>query len=226
MFGRRNIALVVGEFLGTAILTFVVLDVSRSTIGIPYFVAFAAGLAVVLAGLSITSTLGAGGVQFNPALTLALWTTRQVKTVKAIVYIAAQLLGGYAAYWLYRYLIHGSVANAGGAYSSHVLVAEAVGTFVFAFVAAGALYQRFRGTIQAAIVGGAYTIGILVASVASNALLNPAVALGANSWNWLNYVLGPVLGAIIGVNLYALLFAPPAKLVADIAPTIKTNKRK
>lgn len=212
MFKRRNAALIVGEFLGTAILTFVVLEVSRSSIGIPYFVAFGAGLAIVLSGLAIMGILGAGGVQFNPALTAALWTTRQVKTVKAIFYIIAQFLGGWAAYGLYKYLTQGPVMHGSTSFSSHILVAEAAGTFVFTFLAAGAVFQRLHGIVQSAIVGGAYAVGILVASVASNGFLNPAVALGTNSWSWGNFVLGPVLGAIIGVNLYALLFARPDKL--------------
>lgn len=207
MFTRRNAALLVGEFLGTAILTFVVLAVSRSSIGIPYFVAFGAGLSIMLSGLAIMGTLGAGGVQFNPALTFALWTTRQVKTLKAIAYIAVQLLGGYAAFGLYKYLGHIPLTNTGGSFDSHILVAEAVGTFVFTFVASGVLFQRMHGVLQSVVVGGAYAVGVMVASVGSSALLNPAIALGADSWSWGNYVLGPVLGAVIGVNLYALLFA-------------------
>lgn len=224
MFGRRKVAMVVAEFLGTAILSFVVLNVSRSTIGIPYFVAFAAGLAIILSAVSMLGALGTGGVQFNPALTIALWTARQVRTVKALVTIGAQMLGGWAAYGLFKYFEHGSVAHGSGVYSSHILVAEAVGTFVFAFAAAGALYQRYHGVAQAAIVGAGYSVGILIASAASQALLNPAVALGTNSWGWNNYVWGPVLGAVIGVNLYALLFAPSARAVAATVTGKKSKK--
>ena len=95
MFGRNKLAALVAEFLGTGILTFVVLNVGRSTIGIPYFVAFAAGLAVVLVGVAL-----ARDVQLNPAYTLALWTARKVKTSRALAYIAVQLLGAWAAYAL------------------------------------------------------------------------------------------------------------------------------
>src|ERR1700748_1491123 len=106
MFGKRKIAAVAGEFLGTATLAFVVLAVSRSTIGIPYFVAIAAGLAVAVMGVSIATD-----VHLNPALTIGLWTARRVKTSQALVYIAAQMLGGYAAYGLYRYFAHGTVQH-------------------------------------------------------------------------------------------------------------------
>src|SRR5581483_6551847 len=98
MFGRRKVAAAVGEFLGTATLAFTVLDVSRSTIGIPYFVAIAAGLAVLVVGLSFATD-----VQLNPAVTVALWTARRIKTLTAVVYLVAQFLGGWAAYGLYKY---------------------------------------------------------------------------------------------------------------------------
>jgi glycerol uptake facilitator-like aquaporin len=207
MFGRRKVAAVVAEFLGTATLAFVVLNVSRSTIGIPYFVAFAAGLAVVLMGVSVATD-----VHMNPALTLGLWTARKVKTSQAVVYIIAQLLGGWAAYALYKYFVHGTVQQVAGSFEGRILVAEAVGAFVFTLAAAKVFFNKTWGVQRAALVGGAYTLGIIVASVAANGFINPAVALASNSWGWGTYVLGPVLGSIIGFNLYGLLFDQPAKV--------------
>jgi aquaporin Z len=202
MLGRRKVAAIVGEFLGTATLAFVVLNVSRSTIGIPYFVAIAAGVAVALMGLSIATD-----VQLNPALTIGLWTARRVKTAQAIIYIAAQLLGGWAAYGLYKYFVHGTVQHVSSGFEGRILVAEAVGAFVFSIAAASVMYERVWGARRALVTGGSLVLGMLVASAASNGFINPAVALGSNSWGWGTYVLGPVLGAIIGVNLYALLFS-------------------
>lgn len=209
MFGRRKVAAVVGEFLGTATLAFTVLDVSRSTIGIPYFVALAAGLAVVVVGLSFATD-----VQLNPAVTLALWTARRVKTLTAVVYIVAQFLGGWAAYGLYKYFVHGTVQHVSSGYQARILIAEAVGAFVFTLVASAVLYEKVWGYRRAMVVGVAYTVGILVASASSNGFINPAVALGSNSWGWATYALGPVLGAILGVNLYALLFSTSDPMVA------------
>jgi glycerol uptake facilitator-like aquaporin len=218
MFGRKKAAAIAAEFLGTATLAFVVLNVSRSTIGIPYFVAFAAGLAVVLMGLSVATD-----VQLNPALTLALWTARRIKPTKAVVYIAAQLLGGWAAYALYKYFQHGTVSNVTGAFQGRILVAEAAGAFVFTLAAAKVFFQGIQGWNRAVIVGGAYALGIIVASASSNGFINPAVALGSNSWGWGTYVLGPVLGAIIGVNLYGLLFDQPTGTKKVAAATVTVS---
>jgi aquaporin Z len=204
MFERKKIAMIVAEFLGTALLTLVVLAVSKSTIGIPYFVAIAAGLAVGTGTLMFASVSGA---QFNPAITIGLWSARRIKTLPAIVYIAAQLIGGVAAYWLFAYFTNQHWANSGH-YSGHVLVAEAAGTFVFGLAWAALSYHKLEDNRAAALLGLAFTVGIIVASASASGLLNPAVALGLRMWGWGTYVLGPVLGAIIGVNIYSLLFAP------------------
>lgn len=222
MFGRRKVAAAVGEFLGTATLAFTMLDVSRSTIGIPYFVALAAGLAVVVVGLSFATD-----VQLNPAVTLALWTARRVKTLTAVVYIVAQFLGGWAAYGLYKYFVHGTVQHVSSGYQARILIAEAVGAFVFTLVASAVLYEKVWGYRRAMVVGVAYTVGILVASASSNGFINPAVALGSNSWGWATYALGPVLGAILGVNLYALLFSTSESVAAGAsASKAKASSKK
>jgi glycerol uptake facilitator-like aquaporin len=188
----------------------VVLTISHSNIGVAYFVAFAAGLAVLVGSVGMSRML-----QLNPAYTLALWTGRQLRTVKSAVYIIAQLVGGYAAYWLYRWFVGAGFRHAPHHFDSHVLVAEAIGTFVFVFIAAGAMYQKQHWAVRSGSMGSAYTLGIFVASVGSLGYINPAVALGSNAWVWGTYVLGPVLGAIIGVNLYGLLFAPASSLVSS-----------
>ncbi len=202
MLGKRKVAAVAGELLGTGALAFVVLAVSRSTIGIPYFVAIAAGLAVAVMGVSI-----ALDVHLNPALTIGLWSARRLKTTQMVAYVAAQFLGAWAAYGLYKYFAHGTVQQVSHGFEGHILVAEAVGAFVFALVASSVLYDKVWGNRRAITVGAGLVVGMIIASAASNGFINPAVAFGSNSWDWGTYALGPVLGAIIGVNLYALLFS-------------------
>jgi glycerol uptake facilitator-like aquaporin len=224
MFSKRRVAALAAEFLGTGILAFIVLTISRSQIGIPYFVAIAAGLAVAMLGVALQRD-----VHLNPALTVGLWTARRVSTVKAILMIVAQLLGGLAAYSLYKYFSRGQMQQPPTTYEARILVAEAVGAFVFTFIAVGAAYQRLHWLVRAVVAGAGLTLGIMVASAASAGFINPAVALANNAWGWSTYVLGPVLGAIIGVNLYGLLFAPkdrdlvPAKDAA-VKTTVSTAR--
>jgi aquaporin Z len=220
VFSRRKIAALVAEFLGTGVLAFVILTVSRSQIGIPYFVAIAAGMAIVMFGLALNRD-----VMLNPAYTLALWTARRIGTVRAILFIAVQLLGGLAAYALYKYFSKTPVQPLPTEFDSRVLVAEAFGTFVFAFVAVGALYQRAHWLVRSVVTGGAYTLGVMVASVAAAGFINPAVALSANAWAWATYVAGPVLGAIVGVNLFSLLFAGRDKVATSTVTSVSSSSK-
>jgi glycerol uptake facilitator-like aquaporin len=222
MFGKRNIAALVAEFLGTGILTLLVLSVQRSTIGVPFFVAIAAGLTVAMGTFVFAQ---ASGAHFNPAITIAQWTVRKIATLKAVLYVAAQLAGAWAAYWLYTYYVQNTLSPIGGDFTKRILLAEFVGTLIFSFGWAAAQFQNFSVATTAAVRGISYMLGIIATSAAALALLNPAVALGVRAWVWLTYVLGPILGAVIGMNLYALLFAEPTAVVSTSASTaVKVTK--
>lgn len=221
MFGKRKVATLVAEFLGTGVLTLLILSVQRTQLGIPLFVGLTAGLGLMVMTFAAGRTSGA---HFNPAITIGMWTTRKIPTITAGLYIVMQLLGALGAYYLYRYFVTDNAAilnslkqQAGGHYNTRVLISEAVGTSIFAFAWVSTVYQRFTPAMTAAVAGLAYTAGIIVAGSASLGLLNPAVALGAHAWSWGTYALGPVLGAVIGVNLYSLLFAESEVATASAA---------
>lgn len=222
MFGKRKVAAIAAEFLGTGVLTLLILSVQRSTIGVPFFVALAAGLTLALMVLALGK---ASGPQLNPAITIGLWTARKVSTARAVVYIAAQLLGAWAAYYLYVYLVRGALQPVGGHFAGRILVAEAVGTGIFAFGWSAAIYQKLSATATASTAGLAYVVGIIAASPAAIGLLNPGVALGIRAWVWGTYVLGPVVGAVIGINLYELLFSDSKSGVLAAAANSTTTSK-
>ncbi|MFO0781350.1 MAG: aquaporin [Candidatus Saccharimonadales bacterium] len=207
MFGKRQVATLVAEFLGTSALTLLILSVQRSTIGVPFFVAIAAGLTVTLMVFAVGRVSGG---YFNPALVIGMWTARKINTVTSVLYIIAQMLGAWAAYGLYTYYVNNTLQPVGGDFSGRVLTAEIIGTAIFAFAVAAAVYQRAKIGLFAAMAGLGLTIGIVSASAASLGLLNPAVAFGIRAWVLGTYVLGPIIGAVIGVQLYSLLFADTA----------------
>lgn len=219
MFGKKNIASVAAEFLGSAILTLVVIGVQHSTIGVPYFVGLAAALAM---GMLYMALSDASMAMLNPAITIALWSASKVRTVRAIVYIAAQILGAWLAYKLFTYYIHTGLTPVASGFSGRILAAEAVGTAVLAFAWAAAMYRRFTTANQAAVIAVGYALGVILASAATIGLINPAVALADRAWIWGTYVLGPVLGAIIGYNLYMLLFTDE---VSRAARSLRVNGR-
>ncbi len=210
MFGKKNVATLVAEFLGAGVLTLVVIGVQHSTIGVPYFV----GVAAALAAAMVVMVFGAvSGAVLNPAITIALWSVRRLKTMPAFTYLVVQLLGAWAAYWLFTYHIGSSLNAAAGDYDARIMVAEAVGTAILSFGWAAAVYNKYTVGLKASVIGLGYALGIVVASSASIGLINPGVALADQAWTiwgsagWATYVLGPVLGALLGFNLYAWLFS-------------------
>lgn len=220
MLEKKNVAAVVAEFVGTAVLTVLILTVQRSTIGVPFFVATIAGLVIIIMMFAL---LDISGANFNPALTIALWTARKASTVRSLFYIGAQVLGGWSAYYLYTFLVNSKLQPIGGHYTSRILVAESFGAAIFAFAWAAAMYQKLSKATRATVAGLGYMIGMVGASAAAIGLINPAVALGVRAWVWGTYVLGPVLGAIIGVNLYSLLFANSSAKVETSLVEVNNN---
>src|ERR1700761_2084827 len=123
MFRKNTLAMLVGEFLGTAALTLIILAISHSQLSLGYFIASAAGLMVALMTLALA---GISGAVFNPAMTIGLWTVRKLRSMQALSYLAVQLAGGAVAWELFVYLTKVSGIHNSGAYSARVLVAEVV----------------------------------------------------------------------------------------------------
>jgi hypothetical protein len=149
-----------------------------------------------------------------------MWTVRQIRTLRALSYILAQLVGAAAAYWLYVYFIKTDLQPiTGPAYDPRIMAAEATGAFLLAMAYAAAVFNGYLSTKRGAIVGAAYALAIMLAASATIGIINPAVGFSMRAitvtslTGWGTYVLGPILGAIIGFNLYALLFAEESALL-------------
>ncbi len=204
MFSQKKVGMLVGEFLGTAVLAMVALSVANSPIGITYFTGAAVGTTLAIVYLAVGVFTGA---HINPAVTFGLWTLKKIDTVLAVMYVAAQLLGGLFAWKLFEYLTGNALTNiAGSEFKVQVLVAELVGTFIFTFGVASVVFQGYTGLKAAATLGASLFLGIVVAASASNGVLNPAVAVGIQSIGRA-YIVGPLVGALLGMNMYALLFS-------------------
>jgi glycerol uptake facilitator-like aquaporin len=207
MLGKKTVAILFAEFLGTFALTSVVFSMLGRQ-GSQFFIPAAAGITLALAVMVIGGTSGA---HINPAVTLGMWSLRKIETTLAIAYIVVQFFGAYISWQLNAYFLGQTLSNTvTSTFEWRVLIAEAVGAFVFTFGIAAAVYLKKTGYELAAAIGASLFVGILIASYGSNAILNPAVALGIRSFN-LAYVVGPIIGAVLGMNTYALLFAETEK---------------
>jgi glycerol uptake facilitator-like aquaporin len=226
MFGRQKIAMITAEFIGTFVLSSVILT-SINVRLFPLFVALAASVAFLGMRLAFGS---ASGGYYNPALVIADWTVRRIETAKAAVLVAVQMLAGLIAWNANEYFIGSPLKNLveGLEFDWRIFAAEAMGAFIFALTFAAAARQaKTSKSISDTTASVGLALGILVASVASNALINPAVALGVLSFNF-TYAAAPILGALIAVNLYESLFAPrtlKAKVVAKAKSVKKVAKK-
>lgn len=203
MVSRQKVAMVVAELMGVTVLATAVYAIAGQGAS-SLFVGLVAGTAL---GLLVHTIGSASGAHVNPAITLGLWSVRKIKTTQALLYIAAQVVGAFAALGVIRYLLGHTLNNlTAEEFDWKFLIAEAAGALVFGFGVASAVYQKYEGTKLAFTVGGSLFIGILVASLGSNAVLNPAVAWAIRSFS-VEYAVGPIIGSIVGMNLYALVFS-------------------
>lgn len=219
---RKKISVIIAEFLGTAFLTSIILAQANSNVIVnrTWFNAAVAGLTLATLVLTIGRVSGA---HVNPAITIGLWTLRKIETTTAIVYIAAQLLGAAVALRLFQYMQNDVLQNIAGTFEWRIFVAEAVGTLIFSFGVAAAVTQKLQGLRAAFTIGTSLMLGAIFAAVASNGILNPALSLGVNSWSW-TYVAAPIMGSVLGMNIYDLFFAPESELQAQSAQFMESKK--
>ena len=203
MLNKAKATPLVAEFLGTGLLAMVALVLSETT-AVSYFIA--TSLAITLAAIVILFG-SSSGAHVNPAITFGLWTAKKIGTVKAVAYIAAQLLGGLAAWQLYEYFTEKDLVVKTIAYSTNTLVAEAVGAAILAAAVTAIVVRKFDALNSALAAGTAIFVGIVIASTAGAGFINPAIALAERAWSS-TYALGPLVGGLIGVNLYVYFFAP------------------
>jgi glycerol uptake facilitator-like aquaporin len=220
MLSREHTSAVTAEFVGTFVWALGVLTVSKSSLNLPFFISATAGLAV--AGMMLLFGR-ISGAQLNPAITLGLLGIKRISALKTVTYIAAQLAGGFLAYYLFAYF-SGQRWHNTGLFSSKLLIAETIGALLFSLGWAAVVYQKLESAKGAVVVGLSFTLALLVVSSAGAVTLNPAVALGLHSWVWGSSLLGPIVGAFIGFQAYKFLFAPepiPTTLSVNNSSTVK-----
>ncbi len=196
MNSRRYFA----EFLGTFLLALLI----HLSIGAQFPVA-----TPVIAGLTlglIVYMLGAiSGAHVNPAVTIALASIDKISWKDAGFYVLSQFLGGAAAFLFGKGLLGHSLAVTAGT-SMPILAAEAVGAAILVLGVSSVVHGKAPNDASGLTIGTALALGALTASVQSNGVLSPAVALGIGSLSCA-YLIGPVIGGIIAAQLYKRLLS-------------------
>jgi glycerol uptake facilitator-like aquaporin len=218
---RTAVAPVLAEFIGTSVLVMIALILGQTT-AVSYFIATSLAVAAAVVYMLFNMISGA---HTNPAITFGMWTARKIGTLRGVSYIAAQLLGGVAAWQLFQYLTNHSVTAKSSAFSTPIWLGEVVGTAVLAMAFTAALNRRVEALYSGLMVGAAYFTGVVIAATASAGYINPAIALGSRAWS-ATYVLGPLVGGLIGVNVYNYLFGASESVTSSVAASSSATPAK
>lgn len=183
--------------VGTFVLTFAVaLSLTgKLALPTPLMAALALGLVVYAVG-------HISGAHINPAITVGLWSLKKIGTKDAIFYIIFQFIGAIIALLLSASFTTPpslTVLN-----NWPVFFGELFGAFFFSFGVASVATEKVPAAMSGLVVGASLFLGISFASFLSNGVLNPAVALGINSFS-LSYLFGPIIGAILGMQVFKML---------------------
>jgi glycerol uptake facilitator-like aquaporin len=216
---RAVVGPVLAEFIGTGVLVMVALILGQTT-AVSYFIATSLAVTAAVVYLLFSNVSGA---HTNPAITFGMWTARRIGTLRGITYVAAQLLGGVMAWQLFQYLTNHATQSRNVPFSTPVWLAEVVGTGILALAFTAALNRGVAALNSAVSVGAAYFVGILIAATASSGYINPAIAIGQRAWSGV-YVLGPLVGGIIGVNLYTYFYGLAPAGTARVAKTVSVRR--
>jgi MIP family channel proteins len=155
------------------------------------------------------------GAHFNPAVTIAFWTSGYFPSKNVLPYIAAQIIGAAFAS-LTLLLSLGSVSNLGATLPLHgnwiqSLILEIILSFILMFVIFGSGLDRRSPSGFAGIAIG-LTVGLEAACMGpiTGASMNPARSFGpallTGLWqhHWI-YWIAPILGAQLAMIVYRRL---------------------
>ena len=217
-------------FIGLAVCEFVQLPSPAQPN--PFIDWTAIGLAHVFVLFLLIQTLAVvSGAHFNPAVTVAMATLRQIKPADALIYIVAQLAGAVAGALIVKLLLtnvdNAELVNYAAVGISDRLdgslglgmLAEFIGTFALVFTIMGvAVDPRTDRALGPLAIGAALGLGVMVIGPLTGAGFNPARAFGpalvSGEWGGagdflLAYVVAPCIGSVVAAVAYFNLFITP-----------------
>ncbi|MBN1530371.1 MAG: aquaporin, partial [Thermoleophilaceae bacterium] len=168
---------------------------------------------------------------FNPAVTVAMTSLRQIKPADAVIYVVAQLAGAVAAALVVKLLLNNfpnaELVNYGAPGISDRLdgkvllggLGELIGTFILVITIMGvAVDPRSDRALGPLVIGVALGGAVMAIGPLTGGAFNPARAFGpalvSGEWGGAGdfivaYVLAPCIGAVMAAWCYFRLFMTP-----------------
>jgi glycerol uptake facilitator protein len=253
---KRSLAELIGTFVlvfvGTGIVVTALLLLQGSSllpgntynVGVDISAWFVLGIAFGAPIMVMVYAFGGiSGTNINPAISIALWATKNLPTRDMLAYIVAQLIGAalgslaVVAVWGMRAVNVGLGATTmfpGVSYGQAIL-AEAICTFLLMMaVMATAVDKKAPQGWAGLVIGSAASIALILEGNITGGSLNPARTFGPylidslmgganNWWQFPIFVIGPILGALVAAFLYSYMAGlKPEK--AKIAPVAEIKK--
>jgi MIP family channel proteins len=202
------------EFIGTFVLIFTgtgAVMVDRLSDGAITHLGIAIVFGAVVTAL-IYSLSHISGAHFNPAVTLAFWSSGFFRRSLIIPYVLAQLSGAIAASALLQISL-GAVGNLGATLPRNgdwlqALILETVLTFILMLVIFGSgLDRRAHAGFAGIAIGLTVALEAICMGPITGASMNPvrslapALVSGNLQYQWLYWV-APILGAQLAVVVY------------------------
>src|SRR6266540_1237071 len=181
------------EVLGTAMLVFVGVGSVPATLIVggqaPFTMAQLGMISFAFAMVVVALIYAIGhvsGCQINPAVTVALAATGKLPWRQVPGYVAAQVGGAVLGAAAIIAVLGGKAVDVGlgvaaygnGVGAGRAFAAEAIGTFILAFVVFGAIDKRASGGFAGLAIGMAVFAAIIPVAPATGASINPARTIG------------------------------------------------
>lgn len=220
---RRCLAEIIGTFILIAGGCGAVLvnqatatDTQPGALGLPG-IALVWGLLVLSLGYSLGDL---SGCHINPAVTVGFAVAKRFPWREVIPYVAAQVVGAFAAILFLKVLFPASATLAATAPSGELWQSFVIEVFLTWFLMLAILGvstgAKEKGITAGIVVGGVIALEVLVGGPISGASMNPARSLapavvsGKVETVWM-YLLAPTLGAALAVPTYSVLRPEPKK---------------
>ena len=203
----------ISEFVGTLVLVLVGCGVAVVTSANVVATSLAFGLVIVAMAYSIGNV---SGCHINPAVSLSMLMTKQMKVKEFIFYVISQILGAIAGAAILGFIL-GSYDKLGtnGFADGKLLVAfvtEVILTFIFITAILGVTSKKENGHTVGIVIGLTLVLVHLLGISITGTSVNPARSIGpalfvgeeALKQLWV-FIVAPLVGSAIASVFYSLV---------------------